>query len=94
MTALTPREYEVARLFALGRTWDEIMAETGCSRVTLHKHRQAALRKADVGTMAEVWTALGWLHVPRKSVDAADRVVGFDRSGAGSRLPHSGVAAA
>jgi len=62
--ALSPREYEVARLFALGRTWREVMAELHIGRETLHKHRQAALRKADVGTMAEVWTWLGWMTVP------------------------------
>ena len=79
--ALSPREYEVARLFALGRTWREVMAELHIGRETLHKHRQAALRKADVGTMAEVWTALGWLVVPSMGTPSVD--VG-DESCAGS----------
>ena len=62
---LTPRELQVARLFALGRTWEQIMAELGVGfRSTVARHRENALRKADVSTMPELWAKLGWLTVP------------------------------
>lgn len=64
---LTPREYEVARLSALGRSAAEIMAELHMGSDTYYKHRAAAMQKADVGSMPEVWAALGWLVVPRAS---------------------------
>ena len=69
---LTPREYEVARLFALGRTWGQVARELGIGSDTIQKHRSSAMAKADVGTMAEVWAALGWLRVPDTGASASD----------------------
>ena len=63
---LTPREYEVARLFALGRTWEQVMADMDCSRAALHQLRSRAMQKVKVGTMQELWVALGWLRAPEK----------------------------
>jgi DNA-binding CsgD family transcriptional regulator len=78
---LSPREYEVARLFALGRTWLEVMAEMHIGRETVSKHRRNAMERADVGSMPELWTRLGWLEVPSMGTPSVD--VG-DESCAGS----------
>ena len=63
---LTPREYEVARLFALGLTWREVMTELGISRWTLTNHRFHAVAKAGGGSLVDVWRGLGWLRVPEQ----------------------------
>jgi len=64
---LTPREYEVVRLFALGLTWEQVMAEMDCSRTALHMLRSRAMQKADTGTMQGLWRAIGWLRVPNQT---------------------------
>lgn len=61
---LTPREYEVARLYAEGQTWESIARGLRISKTTLWHHRANAMAKAGVGSMPELLTALGWLRVP------------------------------
>ena len=56
---LSPREYEVARLFALGRTWLEVMAEMHIGRETVSKHRRNAMERADVGVDARALDVAG-----------------------------------
>ena len=61
---LTPREYEIVRLLALGWTWKRIIGELHIARDTLRHHRQSALRKYEATCLPELWAELGWLQVP------------------------------
>lgn len=61
---LTPREHQIARLFALGQTWEAIMAELGISRHTVAFHRQSFLAKSGGGTLIDAFRARGWLRIP------------------------------
>ena len=56
---LTAREFEVARLIAVGSTNAEIAAELGVSRKTVAAHVEHILAKLGVGRRAEIaaWTA-------------------------------------
>jgi DNA-binding CsgD family transcriptional regulator len=63
-TLLTPQEYRVVRLTALGDTWTTVCIEAGISRTTLSKHLTAAKDKYRVVSMPELYAALGWLEVP------------------------------
>jgi FixJ family two-component response regulator len=60
--SLTPRQREVVARLAHGHPVKRIYADMGITRHTYQDHRKAALTAADVGTMAELWTALGWLR--------------------------------
>jgi len=85
---LTPREYEVARLFALGWTWDEVMAETGIRRATIAKHRGEAVRKVGGRLLVDVWRAIGWLRVPNQT-RTSDSIPGDESPVAAvTRRPH------
>jgi PAS domain S-box-containing protein len=58
--ALTPREHEVVRLVALGRTGDEIAAQLYLSPETVRSHVRNAMSKTDSRNRAQlVATALG-----------------------------------
>ncbi len=64
MNPLTPREDEVARLFALGWTWEAIMAELGITRQTVMEHRRHFIAKSGGGTLVDAFRVRGWLTVP------------------------------
>jgi len=71
---LTPREMEVARLFALGGTYESIAIDLGLSRSTIRHLRGSAMDKCDAGSMHGVWMALGWLRVPGAAEAEAHRL--------------------
>jgi DNA-binding NarL/FixJ family response regulator len=62
---LTPREWEVVRLFALGKTWEEICHDLHITRNTLMIHRSHAVARYSAETLIGLFRALGWLRVPR-----------------------------
>jgi len=71
---LSPREHEVVRLVAEGRTNDEIGAELRIAAKTVETHLARLFERLDVGSRTEVaMRALreGWLDVPpeRPSID-------------------------
>lgn len=85
---LSPREYEVARLLALGWTGPRIASTLGIHLATVWRHRARAMEKAQVSTLYELWTALGWLRVPGGDVSARSIVAGTGRE----HSPSSGAA--
>jgi len=72
-TGLTPRELQIFRLFAQGRTITSVASELGIAPYTVRNHRKHAFEFYDVDSVMGVFAALGWLYVPehrRKSVAA------------------------
>src|SRR6185369_8179416 len=64
---LTPREHEVVRLVAEGRSNDEIGAELGIGAKTVETHLARLFERIGVGSRTELATRAvreGWLEVP------------------------------
>ena len=66
-TRLTPREHDVVRLVADGRSNEEIGAALGISAKTVETHLARLFERADVASRTELATRAlreGWLEVP------------------------------
>ena len=81
---MTPRQFEVIRLLALGRTYHQVAAELGMARSTVQKHRSAVGRYTGATCVMEILRDLGWLTVPDQMSASAsgpsDAVVGRQSS--------------
>lgn len=64
---LTPREYQVVRLRAIGWTRDQITHELRISKNTVMDHMHNAYDKYGATCLVELLAELGWLNVPAEA---------------------------
>lgn len=62
--ALSPRQWEILRLRALGGTDESIGLSLGIRRQTVKNHLTVAYRKLSARCLADALRAVGWLQVP------------------------------
>ena len=62
--SLTPRQWQVLRLLALGLTFGEAAGRLSLSRETVKRHAQDIHASLRVSSTIEALGAVGWLVVP------------------------------
>jgi DNA-binding NarL/FixJ family response regulator len=62
----TPRQIEILRLRAMGRTIRQVAIELDVAEQTVKNHLADAYRKMQVSCMQDAFRALGWLRVPEE----------------------------
>lgn len=72
--ALTPRQFEVIRAYALTGSRKEVAAALGIKSQTVDNHLTAIFKRLNVETAIEAFLALDWLDVPELTQQDAENM--------------------